>query len=227
MEVGKVILERRSVRFFEQDPISKEVIDELLKAAINAPNANNAQQWYFVVVKSVEKREKLRELLIDAYLNYLTDAREDIDEKTMEKVRNAISSGLYQAPLYIAFYSDMRNKILRKSYEEFEERMIVQSISAAIENVLLRAWDLGLGSVWLGVALLKEEEINELLEIPKGLKLEAIVALGRPARVGKKRPRKPISEVSKVVRGPTLLFFLSPLLLLPLELLLRSFSDKT
>ncbi len=218
MEVKEAILERRSIRFFKPDPVEEGTIRELLEAAINAPNANNAQQWYFVAIKEEGLRKRLREILIEAYLEYLQKARKDIDEKTMERVRSAISSGLYDAPLYVAVFSDLRNMMLREEYKDFEERMIVQSVSAAIQNLLLRAWDLGLGSVWLGVAKLKEGEIKDLLGISEGLTLEAVIAIGKPAKIGKKRPRKGLEEVSKIIRSLALPPFSPPPQREPLEL---------
>src|SRR4030067_3175349 len=66
MDLLKVIMERKTIRAFKPDPISKERIEEILKLAINAPSAINLQPWEFNVTTGEEK-ERLTRRLIKAY----------------------------------------------------------------------------------------------------------------------------------------------------------------
>ena len=196
----EAIKSRRSVRFFKPDPVPREVVERILEAAIHAPNAGNAQQWFFIVVESEEKRREIHRLLKQAHRIYATWAlREHMPPEKVEKWMRLIDEGMYWAPIYVAAYIDMRSPRLIPELRELEELMAVQSLAAAIENMILAAHAMGLGAVWLGVPLLIEKRFNEVLQPPPGCRLQAVIALGYPAEEPKPRPRKPLSEVVKFV----------------------------
>ena len=196
MEVLEAVRSRASVRFFREDPIPEDLIREILEAGIRAPNAGGAEQWFFVVVKSEEKRREIHRLLLRAHLEYFRSRREPLPEEKLEKLASRIERGMYRAPLYIAAYVDLRRKIMRDEYGDIEWMMALESVSAAIENMILAAWSRGIGSVWLGVPVLLEEEFDRILKPPRGTKLAAIVAFGYPGAPVKPRRRRPLEEVS-------------------------------
>jgi nitroreductase len=70
----------------------------------------------------------------------------------------------------------------------------LMSIGACIQNILLRAWELGVGSCWLGEILNRKNEICSYLSIPESLELMAVISLGYPAGITKKGQRKDISS---------------------------------
>lgn len=69
------------------------------------------------------------------------------------------------------------------------------SAGAAVENMLLAAHDSGLGACWLGEILARREEVEALLEVPAGMELVAVVALGRPARQPGAGVRRPVEKL--------------------------------
>jgi nitroreductase len=77
----------------------------------------------------------------------------------------------------------------------YHETKDYQAMGACIQNILLAAHGMGLGAVWLGEILKNAEAVNTLLEVPDGLELMAVVALGRPEHLQKKKPRKGLEEV--------------------------------
>ena len=104
---------------------------------------------------------------------------------------------LANAPLAIAVYNTrlLSGKIkLNGRYKKICEIFEIQSVAAAIQNIVLMAYCLGLGSAWLGIALLCEKEINTVLK-QQGLLL-AILTIGYPDEFPKKPKRKKISEIS-------------------------------
>lgn len=201
MDAYEAIVSRVSVRRFKPDPIPDEVIKKILEAGIRAPSAGNGQQWYFIIVKDNEEmKAKLHELILKAHIKYAEEvAHEDtMPEEVKRRWLEALRKGeMYKAPLYVAAYLDLRKSQYKKEYEELERVWAIQSLSAAIENMILAAWAEGIGSVWLGDPLLMPEEFNALLKPPEGCELQAIIAFGYPARTPKPRPRKPLEEVSK------------------------------
>jgi len=71
----------------------------------------------------------------------------------------------------------------------------IQAIGACLQNMLLAIHHLGLGGVWLGEVLKNREQVEKLLEVPDGVELMAVVALGHPAEKPGKGTRKPLDQV--------------------------------
>lgn len=203
MSIIDVIRTRVSVRRFKPDPIPEDVIRKILEAGIRAPSAGNEQQWFFIVVKDDEHiKRRLHDLIIRSHLKYVEEVmRADaMPERVRRRWVDALKGGeMYKAPLYVAAYVDLRRKGWREGYEHLERLWATQSLAAAIENMILTAWSLGVGSVWLGDPLLMREEFDALLKPPEGCELQAVIAFGYPARVPKPRPRKPLEEVLRWV----------------------------
>lgn len=191
---------RASVRRFRPDPVPDEAVRKILWAATRAPTAGGRENWFFVVVKSDEARREVHRLLVEAHLRYAAQVARMPPER-IERWRKAMEGGMYAAPLYIAFYMDLGRLTSGGSRDvnDPEFLMEVQSVAAAMENAVLAAWSLGIGSVWLGVPLLMEEEFNKVLKPPPGYKLMGMLALGYPAEEVKPRSRKPVESVSVTI----------------------------
>jgi len=71
----------------------------------------------------------------------------------------------------------------------------IQSVAAAIQNILLKAYSLGLGTVWIGDVFYATKAIGR--HLGKSWKLTAAIALGWPAEQPNLRPRKSVSEVAE------------------------------
>lgn len=201
-EVFKGIVGTRcSVRTFKLEPITDEDIHEILWAGIRAPTASAGEQWYFIVVKDEERRKKVYDLILKAQHIYLEKMLVDrwsqgkidlyFEEVKMKKV--------YWAPVYILAYLDFRRRLCVEEYEQVENMWALQSISTALENMILAAWAKGIGTVWLGVPVLKMEEFNKLLDPPPRTRLVGGIALGRPAEEIKPTKRKDVKEVTKFI----------------------------
>jgi nitroreductase len=196
----KVILSRCSIRLFKQDSIPDQLILKILECGVRAPNAGGSEPWYFIVVKDESLRREIHKLLLEAHRLYATSVlREPLPPEKVSKWVQRIVGGMYLAPVYIAVYADFRRSTHNVQYSEVEKVYIIQSVSAAIENIILAAHALGLGSVWLGVPLLMKDRFDELLKPPEGCELQAIIALGYPSEQPRVRPRRSIDEVVKII----------------------------
>ena len=150
MELTEVLLKRRSVRQYTNEPVSQEQIELLLKAAMSAPSACNKCPWEFFVVEN---------------------------EEVLEKLRKATPYSKMQAPLAIIVCGNM-NRALPKPSDKYW----VEDCSAATENILLQATDLGLGSVWCGVYPQRPnvKTVTEIMKLEDHLIPLNIIYIGHP-----------------------------------------------
>jgi nitroreductase len=182
---------RRSVRIFSDKDVSKEDLLKILEAGHLAPSAHNKQSWKFIAVKGNKKYE-LSELI--------NKASERFPRKSRTLLRMAAKS-IYTAPVVISVFStgelvseaedfghEMKNEI-----ESFFKDMEIQSASAAVQNMLLQATELGLGSVWLGIVVLIADEIGKFFNTKD--KLLAMVPIGYPVKVGEPPRKKSLHDV--------------------------------
>ena len=157
MELKEALLKRRSVRKFTAEPVSEEMIEELLHAAMSGPSACNKKPWEFYVVTNEEKLIELKN----------ASKFTKIDSKLAIIVCGNL---LHALPLQMANYW-------------------IQDCSAAIENILLRVTDLGLGAVWCGLHPQKgaEERTRNILDIPKTQIPLGLILIGHPAETPEAR----------------------------------------
>lgn len=182
MEALEAIFSRRSCRHFNARHIDKEVLDEVLKAACSAPSAHNSQPWHFCVMRGKKKDE-----LASLFLEVSSEAR--YNEYTgfyVNRLLKYSSRMIQEAPTVIAVFNRgsftmEASKYFGRTKREFLHLMEVQSVAAAIENMLIAAKSFGLGGVWLGVPLLIPEELIEDFFATKA-ELMAIVPLGYPSK---------------------------------------------
>ncbi|WP_130868668.1 nitroreductase family protein [Intestinimonas massiliensis (ex Afouda et al. 2020)] len=142
METRETLLTRRSVRRYKSDPIPESDLREILEAGLYAPSAINLQHWYFVAVQSPEAMEDVRQIMsgvVDKFLPVLEERFARNPEQI--GITNKFLSTLGGAPVCVLVF------MLKPDYPDRDGAM--QSVSAAIENVLLAAWDKGIGSCWL------------------------------------------------------------------------------
>lgn len=151
MDALEVLFTRRSIRKYADAPVSDEDLKLLLRAAMAAPSANNAQPWQFIVVRDQAQREAV--------------ARHHPYAQMAPK-----------APLCIVVCGDL--------CKEKTPGFWVQDCSAAIQNIMLAARALGLGTVWTGVHPVEERVagIRRVFNIPDGVIPLGIVVVGHPAQ---------------------------------------------
>lgn len=185
MELMDAIRQRRSVRKYEEIPVPDEVLQEVLEAGLYAPSAVNRQPWFFVVIRSKERMDKLTETM-----NYVSQAIEPNLKRRFErhpevvKDTTAFVRRLGGAPVCILAF--------RLKPDDVDDALsTTQSVAAAIENILLAAVDKGLGGCWLTAPVEAKvgEQIREAFAPDKGA-LVAMVTLGYPAQTPKMPPRR-------------------------------------
>lgn len=154
MDLQNVILSRRSVRRYRSEAIPEEAVEAMLKAAMAAPSAVAKDPWFFYVVTQRERLDRTAEFL-------------------------PYGKMLCQAPLGILVCGDLS---LAHLGETGEMGYLVQDCSAAVENLMLSASAMGIGSVWLGVYPQKDRmsSLVDLYDLPDDRIPVAMISLGYP-----------------------------------------------
>lgn len=167
MDVFEAIKGRRSIRAFESRNVPDELIEKLIDAACWAPSAGNIQPWEFVVVRKPE----IKRMLAEAALN---------------------QSFIEEAPVVIVVCAN-ENRSMQGYGVRGKTLYCIQDTAAAIQNIHLTAYSLGLGTCWVGA--FKEEKAKEILKAPQGIRPVAIIPVGYPAETPPPRNRRPTSQI--------------------------------
>jgi len=180
MELAKAIKERRSVRKYKPDLVPQNVLKEIIELAQWAPSAMNRQDWIFVVLQGKRKEEflKISASAFEVFRPNLEKVFQD-KPKIIEGMKTFFET-FGGAPVIIMAYGGK----LPTGQDD------VWSVSLAVQNLMLAAYEKGLGTSWMdGVVFAKEKEINDLLEI-KNHKLVCVIPVGYPAESPKAPPRR-------------------------------------
>jgi nitroreductase len=203
MDVNQAIQTRRSVRKYLDRPVTREMILEILEAANLAPTATNRQPWEFIVANRA---------FIDRLEGTLAEAfRERVAGVGETQMRSAIRGlSLPEDPSgdqlkgLGTFYRTLGGApvligvLIPKATDPWVAKNNVCDAAAAIENLLLAAWDQGLGTCWMAGPLKgRYDAIASFLGVPADRELLAIIPLGYPAHQPARPPKKDVATKTR------------------------------
>jgi nitroreductase len=185
----EAIAARRSIRKFKEDDLPEEALRKILTAGGQAPSGKNRQPWRFVVVRGA-KRAEMVAVLREAIERFASRGEDTGSTRWTADV-------MEKAPVTVfAFNPHGTDPWRTRSVDQaFQELVDVQSVGAAIENMLLAAQDLGIGSLWIADVLYAVDELKHWTG-EEG-QLVAAVCFGYPDERPDARPRKPLSEIAR------------------------------
>lgn len=184
MEVSEAIRTRRSIRVYEDKPVEEEKLRKVLEAARLAPSAGNRQPWRFIVVTDPKVKEELR--LTKEKLR--PPPKEPPPMPSRGPPRGPPRDPIRSAPVIIVGCALPNESFPGTNFWKID-------VAIALQNLVLAAWEQGLGTCWIGV-FHEEEEVKKVLGLPKEARVVAMIALGYPAE--KKEPvtdRKPLNDI--------------------------------
>lgn len=158
-----IIKARGSIRSYKDKPIPKHALLDILEAARMAQSAANRQPWEFIVVTDPAIKKKLVQAV--GHQSFVGEA----------------------AAVLIC----LANPEESASVGPFEGFLI--DLAIAIENMVLTAWDLGIGSCWIGAYT--EQKVKELLGVPRNLRVVSLLTLGYPDERAGHKYRKDLDEI--------------------------------
>jgi len=167
MEVREAMERRSSIRSYSDEEVPGDVIETLARASYLAPSAGDIHPYRIVVVRDESKRMAL------ALASYEQEF-------------------IAEAPVSLVFFID-----LDSAGRGYGERGIhlysLLDVGAAVENLMIAATDMGLGTCWVGA--FDEQAVNELLGAPPEWRAVSIVSLGRPSGSDRHPPPPLLAEV--------------------------------
>lgn len=187
------IMRRRSLRRYHPDPVPRDVIEQLLTAAIWAPSAHNRQPWRFAVLTAADEKQALavamgQRLRADLTADGVPEAVIGADvDRSFQRITGApvvIVLCLSMADMDV--YPDAKRQAL-------EEIMAVQSTAMAGQNLLLMASSLDLGACWMCAPLFCPDVVRKQLELPSDWRPQALITVGYPAQE-RERPRDSLEK---------------------------------
>lgn len=194
----EAIEKRRSIRKFKPDSVPEEYITALLDAARLAPSGSNSQPWRFKIVKEREIKLKLAEaaygqsFIAEAPVVFVCCA-------DIKGFLNGTVSGIQDLGK-IEAVEDRIVKIILKGAEKMELMDIKEigprvalNVAIAVEHIVLRALDFGLGSCW--VRLIDEQKIKEIFSWGDNIHVVALLPVGYPAESPSPRKRLRLEDI--------------------------------
>lgn len=178
MDTIEAIRTRRSVRRFSGRPVEPEKLQAVLEAAGMAPSWGNMQCWRFVVVQNPSLKAEISELAqVEPYCpprGYKT---------------NPAQKSLTDAPVVIVVCAEPNRSSDMRCQQYF-----MTDVGLAVENLMLAAHALGLGSSFVGI--FDEKRLGELFHIPHFISIVGLLPLGYPLDEEIGLPsRKPLDEI--------------------------------
>ncbi|KGM98411.1 nitroreductase [Clostridium novyi A str. 4552] len=160
--VIETIKSRRSIRSYKREQITDKQLQEILDAGMHAPSSHNSQSWHFTVIQN----EKV--------ISHISDKAKEVmmnsEDNKIVQIGKGAGNIFYEAPTVIIVSGNQNSN----------SGSTIVDCSAAIENMLLAAESLGLGSIWIGLVkffFTLEDEVKKL-NIPKGYVPHYAIAVG-------------------------------------------------
>lgn len=186
-----VVRTQRAHRAFTADPLPDDLVERVLEAATYAPSAENTQPWVFVVVRDDAARGRIGELNRQAWEGGGRDfSRPRLSPEVFAKVEAGATGGIADAPVLVVVCGDASRCV---------EAVLESSVWPAVQNLLLAAHALGLGSALTTITTVFGDELRSLLALPEHVRPLGVVPLGRPAKQLGPPRRAPVAE--KTFRG--------------------------
>jgi|GEM_PF-5672997 len=189
-EILKNILERRSIRDFNDKEISNDVFLKLIEAATWAPNGCKAEPWFFYIIKNIDKINEMRAAIIN------------VNPKSEFYKQYQI---FHNARYVISACIDMENRWYHRDFDpssrgiEAVDNPDYFSLAAAVQNLLLSAQSLNLGTCWIGVSEAFRPDLEKIVGVEKSHMLAVNIAIGHYDEIPASPGRRPAEDVSKFI----------------------------
>jgi nitroreductase len=181
-----VVHRQRACRSFGDQPVDDDTVEKVLDAATFAPSAENRQPWVFVVVRDAERRSAIGALTRQAWEGGGRAHSEGrLSPGLLADVETGAQGGVAGAPVLVVVCGDTRLG---------DRRVLEASVFPAIQNLLLAATALGLGSSLTTLPLVFGGDLATMVGLPAEVLPMAVIPLGWPARPLSPPRRLPLAE---------------------------------
>lgn len=163
MDVATAIRQRRSIRSYREVDVEEDKLKKVLEAARLSPSASNRQEWKFIIIKDKETKRKLAQAAFN-------------------------QTFIAEAPVVLVACATETNTVMLCGQPAY-----TVDVSIACAFMVLQAYELGLGTCWIGA--FREDEVKRILDIPESVRVVAMTPLGYPRESPPPRLRKRIDQI--------------------------------
>lgn len=197
-DIFEAMSTQRAIRYWKTDPVPTELLWKLSEMATRAPSGSNQQPWRFLFVTDPAKIALIAKTVAEKYeaneglKNYFQSGAKSDDKGTrlMLTGANTLVQDLAKAPVMVI------PVMYRDGAPAATSLTAGSSIYTAVQNLLLAARALGLGSVMTTFQTMVDKELHEILGMPENAVPVAMLPLGYPAVKFGPVKRKPLEEVT-------------------------------
>ncbi|HLG69018.1 MAG TPA: nitroreductase family protein [Chloroflexota bacterium] len=191
----EVVRQRRTVRAYRAEDIDQNAIERAIEDACWAPSPHHTQPWRFVVITSDGERRRLAEAMGERWQEDLS--QDELSPRLIEGQLKGSRVRLSKARALVVVCMTQRDldRYPDERRQMAERDMAVQSIGAAIQNLLLALHLNGLGACWMCAPLFCPEVVSQTLDLPKDWEPQALITIGRPVEMPPVPPRRPMEDL--------------------------------
>ena len=181
-----IIGAQRACRAFNDEPVNDADLARILDAAVHAPSAENKQPWEFVVVRDDAARAAIGALIARAWDTVGKPFSESrLSPGLLADVDRGATGGIANAPIHIVVGADTQRGLPMTTAE---------SIFPAVQNLMLAAAALGLGTALTTIAVGYADELRAIVGFPSSVQPMAVIPVGHPARALGPPRREPFAS---------------------------------
>lgn len=203
MELQDVIRSAGTCRYFRSEPVDDETLVALLDAARFAPQGGNRQPVRWIVVRDRALKEQLRDWYLVPWKAYMERTRTGQirveGQRALRMVRDSdhMAEHLADIPVLLVACAVMADISSVDAALPRPGLVSGASVYPAVQNLLLSAREAGLGAALTTLLVADELRIVELLRIPEGVAVAAVIALGWPEQpLATRLTRRPVREIA-------------------------------
>ena len=209
MDIFETIQGRKSIRRFKQAPVLDEDLNKILDAGRWAPSANNTQPWSFIVIKDRAMLKAMAIAVREMIDRMIPFAESEKQAQRLTAYKSNYYTFFENAPVVIAVcmeaYDAGTDRLLAKmGYSAEDIKRLrplpgLQSVSAAVQNMLLAIHALGYGSCWMTGPLVAQEAFEKIVGFGKEKCIAALLPVGVPDENPPVRNRKTLEEIVRSI----------------------------
>jgi nitroreductase len=206
MDLFEAMMTTRAIRRFTDEPISDEELWTCLSAAVQAPSGGNSQPWRFLIVTDPEIRRAIGEVYARAWARYhpavlkvTPPAQSESGAQQGERMLSSaqhLADHIGEAPAMALVLMPAAQGGLRDEEGELDIGTPFASIFPAVQNFMLAARGLGIGTTLTTLYRIYQDDIRKICDIPQDFEVVALLPMGRPRGKFGVAPRRPAEKVT-------------------------------
>jgi nitroreductase len=206
MDLYEGLMTTRAMRRFSDEPVTEDEVERILAAAVQAPSGGNIQPYQFVVVTDASKREALGQIYRRAYDRYepavlklVPPFKDDEARRRHERSWAAsrhLADTIGSAPVHVLVIVPRITMAVTDDEGDMDVGSVLASVYPAVENAILAARSMGIGTCLTTVFRIREDEVRAVCDIPDRYDVAALLPLGRPTGKWGVAARRPAGSIT-------------------------------